>query len=224
MEPTGLLGFVSDYGYLAVFLLVFLQEIGVPNPVPNELILLFAGALTSIGGLSVWLMLLTAVAADIIGTTLLFSIFYFFEHKIMERLAKWKALNKKLDKIKEKILRHDRWAIFLGRMMPYVRGYVSVAAGILNMPYRVFIPMVAFSAALWSGGYVVLGHFLGRQWEEVAGFIGRYQWVLLVAVVLIITGWFWLRHRKNGKNKLELVDAQSNLGRDNHFPADQGGV
>jgi membrane protein DedA with SNARE-associated domain len=75
---SGLLGFVNDYGYLAVFLLVFLQEIGIPNPVPNELVLLFAGALTSVGGLSVWLMFFTAVAADVIGTTIVFSVFYFF--------------------------------------------------------------------------------------------------------------------------------------------------
>lgn len=50
---SGLLGFVQDYSYLAVFVLVFLQEIGIQNSVPNELILIFAGALTSIGGLSV---------------------------------------------------------------------------------------------------------------------------------------------------------------------------
>lgn len=193
---SGLLGFVNDYGYLAVFILVFLQEIGIPNPVPNELVLLFAGALTSIGGLSVWLMFLTAVAADIIGTTLLFTVFYFFEHYIIERLSRWKTLNEKLDKIKAKILQHDRWAIFLGRLMPYVRGYVSAAAGILNMPYRVFVPMVAFSAAIWSGGYVILGHFLGKQWEIVADFVGRYRWTLLVAAVLVIAVWFYWRHRK----------------------------
>ena len=145
----GLLGLVSDYvsnyGYLAVFALVFLQELGVPNPVPNELVLIFAGALTSIGGLSFWLTFLTAVSADIIGTTILFSAFYFFEHYIMEKISKWLPLNKKLEKIKATILKRGRWGIFLGRLMPYLRGYVSAAAGVLNLPYRVFLPMVIIS-------------------------------------------------------------------------------
>ncbi len=189
--------FVNDYGYWAVFILVFLQEIGVPNPVPNELVLLFAGALTSIGGLNFWLTLFIAIVADVIGTTLLFSIFYFFEHFIMERLPKWLPINEKLDRFKEMILRKGRWGIFVGRLTPYLRGYVSVAAGVLNLPYKVFVPTVLVSAALWSGGYVILGHFLGRQWQKVADFVWGYQWLLLIAVILVIAGViFWKSKKK----------------------------
>lgn len=191
---SGLLGFVNHYGYLAIFLLVFLQEIGIPNPVPNELVLLFAGALTVIGGLNFWLTLLTAIAADAIGTTLLFTVFYFFEHVIVEKISKWKGVNEKLDRIKESILRRGRWGIFLGRMMPYIRGYVSVAAGILNIPYKQFLPMVILPALIWTGGYVTLGHFLGKKWESVASFIGAYQWLLIPLVILLIVAWLvWRR-------------------------------
>lgn len=215
---------MEQYGYLAVFLLVFLQEMGVPNPVPNELVLLFAGALTSIGGLNVWIMFLVAVAADVIGTTVLFSIFYFFERYIMEKIKKWKKINEKLDKIKNKLMKHDRWGIFLGRLIPYVRGYVSIAAGILNLPYRVFVPIVAISAAIWSGGYVVLGHFLGSRWEIVSEFVIRYQWILLGALVLVLAGWFYLRHRKKNKNQLNLAHEENNISRHNSISKDKGGV
>lgn len=200
---ASLLNFVHDYGYWAVFILVFLQEIGVPNPVPNELILLFAGALTSIGGLNFFLTFLVAVTADVLGTTILFSIFYFFEHFIMERLKKWAAVNAKLDTIKTRLIKHGRWGIFLGRLMPYLRGYVSVAAGILNMPYRVFVPMVFLSATLWSGGYVILGHFLGKKWEVVAGFIGRYQSTLLTVIIIVAAIWLYLRYRKDEENEVK---------------------
>jgi membrane protein DedA with SNARE-associated domain len=201
MAPTtGLLGFVNSYGYLAVFILVFLQEIGVPNPVPNELVLLFAGALTVIGGLSFWLTLLTAVIADIAGTTLLFTVFYFFEHYIMEKISRWKGINEKLERIKESILRRGQWGIFIGRMMPYLRGYASAVAGILNIPYRKFLPMVIIPAIIWTGGYVTLGHFLGKKWESVAAFISQYQWVLVVAVAAIIGAWFYWKGRKDANN------------------------
>lgn len=191
-----LLSFVNEYGYAAVFILVFLQEIGVPNPVPNELVLLFAGALTVTGSLSFWLTLLTAVAADVIGTTILFTVFYFFEHYIMEKISRWKGVNEKLDKIKESILRRGMWGIFLGRMMPYIRGYVSIAAGILNIPYKTFLPAVIVPAIIWTGGYVTLGHFLGRKWETVAGFIHQYQWIFLAAVIAAVFIYFQLRKRK----------------------------
>lgn len=220
---SGLIGFINEYGYLAVFLLVFLQELGVPNPVPNELVLIFGGALTAIGGLNFWLMFLAAVAADAVGTTILFSVFYFFERKIMERIKKWEKINRKLDQVKAKILAKGKPAIFVGRLLPFIRGYVSVAAGILNIPYRVFLPMIVFPALIWSGGYVVLGHFLGTRWESVAKFIHQYQWVLLAVVVLLIAVWVYWRYRKNLKNRLKLIDEKSNLGGDNNFPKDQGG-
>lgn len=201
MIEGGLLGFVNDYGYWAVFILVFFQELGIPNPVPNELVLMFAGALTSIGGLNFWLTFLIAVFADFIGTTILFTVFYFFEHYIMEHISKWKGVNEKLERIKESLLKRGKWGIFVGRLMPYLRGYVSVAAGILNIPYRVFMPMVIVSATLWSGGYVVLGHFLGNQWEKVAQIIEQYKWSFLIVIISAIAFWIYWR-RKKGKTEL----------------------
>ncbi len=198
-----LLGFVNEYGYWAIFLLVFLQEIGVPNPVPNELVLLFAGALTVIGSLNFWLTLLIAIVADVLGTTLLFTVFYFFEHYIMERVSKWKGVDEKLERIKESILRRGKWGIFLGRMMPYIRGYVSVAAGILNIPYRVFLPMVVIPALLWTGGYITIGHFLGQKWQVVASFIERYQWLLFVAILIGVAGYILWRRRKKVQKSIE---------------------
>jgi membrane protein DedA with SNARE-associated domain len=85
-------------------------------------------------------------------------------------------------------------------MMPYVRGYVSIAAGILNLPYKVFVPLVAVSALLWSGGYVTLGHFLGRNWETVARTIEQYKWSFLVFIISIIGIWFFVKHRKKVKD------------------------
>lgn len=201
----GFLSFISDYGYVAVFLLVFIQELGIPT-IPNELVLIFAGALTTIGNLSFVLMFATSVAADVIGTSILFFLFYFFEKKIMERLPKWVPINKYLDKVKAMLERHSKWAIMIGRMMPYGRGYVSAAAGILNIPYRTFLPMVFISAVIWTGGYVTLGHFLGYQWQKVADFISGYQWTLLVALVLGVVIWVYIHHRR--KKKRELVLAQ----------------
>ena len=196
MDEGGIfLNFVQEYGYLAVFLLVFIQEIGIPT-VPNELVLIFAGALTTTGGLNFWVMFWTTVVADVLGTSLLFFVFYFFEKKIMERIPKWIPINKYLDKIKAKVEKHDKWAIFIGRMMPYGRGYVSAAAGILNISYRVFLPIVLMSAMIWTGGYVTLCHFLGYQWKKVADFIAGYQLLLLVALVLGVIIWVYVHHRR----------------------------
>lgn len=198
----GFLGFITEHGYAAVFLLVLIQELGIPT-IPNELVLIFAGALTTIGKLDYLTMFATSVAADVIGTSILFFVFYFFEKKIMERLPKWIPINEYLDKVKALIEKYHKWAIMIGRMMPYGRGYVSAAAGILNISYKTFLPMVFASAIIWTGGYVTLGHFLGYQWQKVADFIAGYQWVLLVALALVVVVWIYI-HRRRKKRKAEM--------------------
>ena len=69
--------FIINYGYLAIFALVFLQEVGIPNPVPNELVLIFSGYLAFKGILYLPLVILAAVSADFIGTNILYFTFYF---------------------------------------------------------------------------------------------------------------------------------------------------
>src|SRR5580704_15289435 len=68
--------FIVQYGYLAIFLFIFLQELGVPNPITNELVLIFSGYLAYTGALSFTKVILCAVSADFLGTSILYFIFY----------------------------------------------------------------------------------------------------------------------------------------------------
>jgi membrane protein DedA with SNARE-associated domain len=66
MSPT-LSAYILKYGYVAIFSMIFLQEIGVPNPVPNEVVLLFSGYLSSVGQLDCITVLITVIAADVLA-------------------------------------------------------------------------------------------------------------------------------------------------------------
>ena len=84
MSPI-LSAYIIKYGYIAIFLLVFLQEIGMPNPVPNELVLIFSGYLTSVGKLDFITVLITVIAADTIGSSLLYMTFYCFGQRVLQK-------------------------------------------------------------------------------------------------------------------------------------------
>jgi membrane protein DedA with SNARE-associated domain len=104
----------------------------------------------------------------------------------MKKKPKWLPVKwDKVERAKKMISERGRWVVFVWRLIPYIRGYASVAAGFLNMPLREFVPMAALSALIASGGYVLLGHFLGSKWNTVTNFIGSPVYVG-VAVVLII--------------------------------------
>lgn len=185
--PSEVALYITKYGYLAIFLLVFFQELGVPNPVTNEFVLLFSGYLAFAGVLNLWIAILAAVAADCIGTTVLYAVFYRCGGMIMAHRPRWLPLSEdRINRLAHTIAERRQWGIYVGRLIPFLRGYASVAAGLLPIRPRVFIPAVVVSAITWSGGYVIAGRLLGPYWEHVANKIGRVETLIFIAVVLLI--------------------------------------
>jgi membrane protein DedA with SNARE-associated domain len=186
--PTELVNFITQYGYLAIFILVFLQEIGIPSLVPNELVLLFSGYLTVNGTLSLPLVFTTAILGDFLGTTLLYYVFYYFGKKILEKKPRWITIDVgKIERLGRIITEKNQWGMFLGRLIPYVRGYASVAAGIFQLKPRIFMVMVLLSAILWSGGYVFVGKLSYKSWNIVASrFSGTGTVIYIVLAVLFV--------------------------------------
>lgn len=179
--PEALITYILTHGYPVIFLLVFLQEIGIPNPVPNEVILLFAGYLASAGHFIAIKIIAIAILADFIGTSVLYGIFYIFGHLIATRRPKWLPVDR-IESWQRKISERGKMGIFLGRMIPYVRGYTSAAAGLLKIPPRIFMPIVLISAIIWSGGLVFAGKLLGKHVEQLVDNFGGK--IMLTGAVL----------------------------------------
>jgi membrane protein DedA with SNARE-associated domain len=198
--PAELGLYITKYGYIAIFSLVFLQEIGVPNPVTNEFVLLFGGYLAFMGTLNLWFVILAAVSADFLGTTMLYFVFYLFGEYLMSHQPKWFPVKPEhIDKLAQKISDRERWGIYVGRLIPFLRGYASIAAGVLRIRPKVFIPAVIVSAITWSGGYVIAGKLLGPYWEQVAAKIGGVESLVLIVVFIVIitvVGWA-VTHRRH---------------------------
>src|SRR5262250_214272 len=188
MSPI-LSDYITKYNYFAIFSLVFLQEIGVPNPVPNELVLLFSGYLTFVGKLDFIIVLITVVAADITGSSLLYITFYYFGQHMLQ---KWPHIipPSKLASLTTRISKQDRWSIYVGRLIPFIRGYTAVAAGLLKIPPGIFLPTVLVSALTWSGGYVIAGRLLGHEYAKVAAKLSLGKSVFVGLALLCVIGFF----------------------------------
>jgi membrane protein DedA with SNARE-associated domain len=122
-----------------------------------------------------------------VGTALLYFVFFRFGKAIVGRRPRWLPVSpERLQRVAARISQRQYWGIYLARLVPFLRGYASVAAGILPIPPRVFLPAVVFSAVTWSGGYVLAGSLLGPYWEEAATRVGRVEVAVLVAVLLVV--------------------------------------
>ncbi|MGC9602934.1 MAG: DedA family protein [Minisyncoccia bacterium] len=181
--PPDVSSFLINNGYLAIFLFVFSQEIGVPNPIPNELVILFSGYLAYSGLLSLPLVILTIVAADFIGTSILYLVFYLFGEFIMKKAPRWIPVHK-IELLRERIDKRGKWALYVGRLITYARGYVSVGAGLIGIPPRDFLTTVIWSSVTWGGGYAIAGWFLGPVWQVFMSKFGFTNFIMIVVGII----------------------------------------
>jgi len=179
--------YITKYGYLAIFTLVFLQEIGMPNPIPNELLLLLSGYLTFTGALRLPIVILVAVSADFIGTSILHTAFYFSGAYILQHKPRWLPIPMKtIYKLKERISRNGQSGIYIGRLTPFIRGYTSVIAGLLQIKSRVFLPIALITAIIWATTFIAAGIVLGPVWNLVAANISNFRYVMLLIFAFIL--------------------------------------
>ncbi len=185
--PPGVIEYITNHGYLAIFLLVFAQEIGIPNPVPNELVLMFSGYLTFKGIIYLPLVILTAMSADFIGTVLLYTVFYFFGTYILKHKPRWLPISdKKVNDFSSRISKGGQWSIYIGRFTPLVRGYTSVITGFLRIKPVIFLPIALITATAWSAAYVIAGRMLGPYWSYAGNKMGEIKFITLITVLIIL--------------------------------------
>lgn len=152
---------ISTYGYLSVFLLIFLQEVGLPNPIPNEFVLLLCGSLCFTGLLQFWPLVLIVVCADMLSSTILFFLFYYLGNKLLHLLSKpFPQLVVKINIMINRLNTSSSTPIVLGRITPFIRGYVSVACGTIRLQQRRFFMIQIATAVIWTLFYLTLGYLL----------------------------------------------------------------
>jgi len=152
--------YIITYGYLAIFGIVLLQELGMPG-LPNELVLLYFGYLSKQAGLSYPLVICLVVTADITGSFMLYFLFYHGREWLNRIKPSWiKIPVKKIDLLKEKVASHSGRNIFVAKLTPFVRSYLPVVAGLLKIDTGLFGRIVLITAFIWTGGWVTAGWLL----------------------------------------------------------------
>src|SRR5215467_4367479 len=178
---------ISSYGYLAVFLLVGAESVGIPLPGETALITasIYAGHTHR---LNPWLIFAVASAGAIIGD----NIGYWIGDKGGYRLARRYGPRVRLDERKLKIARylfdtHGGKVVFFGRFISVLRTYAAFLAGTSKMRWRWFVVANASGGIIWAGLYTLAGYFFGSMLQHVSGIL---DWVLIgvaaVAIVIVV--------------------------------------
>ena len=202
--PGEVLIYITKYGYLAVFLMVFLQEIGFPNPVPNELLLIFSGYLTYKGMLSFFLLIPVVLAADLSGTFILFFLFRGAGQKILQKAPRWFPLSGDgFRNLQQKISSGGNLSIFLLRLTPFTRGYTSAISGLTGVKPGVYTRIAIPTAMIWAFGYITAGLFIAPFWDEFNKRTGDFRSILagmfMITLIFILVAIISRLKNRTGK-------------------------
>ncbi len=202
--PEDVIFYVTRYGYLAIFILVFLQEVGLPIPVPNELLLIFSGYLTFTKILLLPVVILTALSADFIAANILYFTFYTTGTFILQKKPKWIPVSAKMiDRLSAKISKGGNVNIFIFRITPFTRGYTSAISGLIHIKPKTFLPIAVFSGIIWATFWVTAGHVIGPYWKLFEEDTGRFKTILLIVLataICLVALTYFLRKRTNKRN------------------------
>jgi len=159
-----LLDLIRRYDDQAVFLLVFIEECGVPLPLPGDLVMMLAGFRVAQGKMSlVWTLFLLELAT-VLGSSILYWLAARGGRPLLYRYGRYIHLDQaKLDRAEAWVRRRGALAIVLGRIIPGLRIPTALAAGVFGVPYPRFLPALALGAFLYISFFVLLGMWLGPR-------------------------------------------------------------
>jgi membrane protein DedA with SNARE-associated domain len=186
---------LHDYGYFALFLVLFVEGFGVL--LPGQTLLMGAALLASRGEMNITLVLLVACLATVIGEMVGYFIGLWGGHRVLYKVGFKKS---QLDHVEAFFAKYGGGLILFARFIDIVRQLNSIIAGSLEMPRATFFFYNLLGGILWVGFWGGGVYLLGHNFEAALEAFNQFRpYILIIGLVLLTAGVAYYLHRRNRK-------------------------
>lgn len=193
------MGVISATGYGGIILLMAIESANIP--LPSEVIMPFSGFLVASGQLNLWLVALAGAIGCVVGSVVSYWIGAWGGRPLIEKYGKYILFSHHdLDIADRWFKKHGETTVFVGRLLPVIRTFISFPAGISRMHFWRFIIYSFLGSFPWTLALAFLGQKLGENWENLRGYFHGLDWVILGLIVLGIVWWVRRHLRQNSKH------------------------
>ena len=193
-----LLHLIDTIGYLGIVILMTIESSFIPFP--SEVVIPPAGYLAAQGKMNIILVIICGTIGSLLGAYINYFLAMKFGAKIFLKIGKiFGITEKELNKSEQFFNEHGAISTFTGRLLPVIRQYISIPAGIARMSHIKFIIYTVAGAGIWNIVLAFLGYFLGNNEKLIHEYSQKISGIVVIIVIVILAGYViiykWIKKR-----------------------------
>jgi membrane protein DedA with SNARE-associated domain len=187
---------ISTFGYFGIILAMAIESACIP--LPSEIIMPFSGYLVSTGHFNLILVALAGAVGCVFGSVAAYLVGYYGGESLVRQLIRKYGryvlvFEYELDEAEHWFTKHGPLITFFSRLLPVVRTFISLPAGIAKMPIKSFIFYTFIGSLIWSYALAKLGKILGDNWNSLGTYFHRFDFLILL--IIFALGVFYVYHK-----------------------------
>lgn len=201
IEPlaTFITNWIASLGYPAIFVLMTLESALIP--IPSEVTMPFAGFLVGIGKFNFWLVVLIGALGNLVGSLLAYALGYWgqetFVRNLIKKYGKFLLLTiEDFDQAEKWFREHGGKIAFFSRLLPVVRTFISLPAGISEMNVVRFSIFTFAGSFIWSAFLTYLGVILGQNWHTLGDYFHKFDVLIVIGALALIAAYVYHKLKK----------------------------
>jgi membrane protein DedA with SNARE-associated domain len=187
--------FLTHAGYAALIVFGFLEACCIP--ISSEVTFGFAGVLAYQGHLNLALVIIIGSLAELAGSYTSYGVGRIGERPLVERLGKYALVTRKdIDRAERFFAGRGAWTVAVGRMLPVIRAFTSIVAGLVEVPALQFGLLSLAGTVVYAVVFSLLGYEVGGAWHSISHDVSLGGYVIVVLVILAVAGFVVYRLRE----------------------------
>jgi len=193
---------ISSTGYMGIFILMSLESVLIP--IPSEVTMPFSGYLATTGRFNLWSVILIGALANLVGSILAYFLGSWGQEHLVRKLirnyGKYLFISEKEFNHSEHWFRkHGEKIVFFSRLLPVVRTFISLPAGIAQMNFLKFSVLTFFGSLIWSALLTYIGFILGKNWQSLEIYYRKFE--IFIFIVGVGAIFYYVLHRWHSLGK-----------------------
>jgi membrane protein DedA with SNARE-associated domain len=187
-----IINFISATSYFGITFLMALESACLP--VPSEIVMPFSGFLVFEAKFTLWPVVIWGTIGNLIGSIIAYAVGFYGGRPLIKKYGKYVLIsNHDLDRADKWFDKYGQSTVFFSRLLPIVRTFISLPAGIAKMNFKKFSFYTLAGSLPWSFFLTYVGIIMGKNWSELRVYFEKFDLVIGGLIAVLIIWWIW-RH------------------------------